>query len=139
GATGRAAAAGLLVPAGGHVPVLAGRPGAGPRTVAAPGLPHPRPGRGERRRRLRPHRGRLRPPELRDLPCPDHRGRLPNGRRPPRKSGYCSRSLMSEPLVFNPFAPGFAEDPYPHYAELREGDPVHEHPMGIWFLWRWAD
>ncbi|WP_020671028.1 cytochrome P450 [Amycolatopsis nigrescens] len=35
---------------------------------------------------------------------------------------------------FNPFAPGFAEDPYPHYAELRAAAPVHEHPLGFWIL-----
>jgi cytochrome P450 len=46
---------------------------------------------------------------------------------------------LTDPLVFNPFTPGFIEDPYPHYAELRAGDPVHQHPMGIWFLWRYGD
>jgi hypothetical protein len=28
------------------------------------------------------------------------------------------------PYVFNPFDPGFGEDPYPRYAELRAVDPV---------------
>lgn len=37
-------------------------------------------------------------------------------------------------LLYNPFAPGFAEDPYPHYRRLREADPVHEHPLGFWLL-----
>src|ERR1051325_8588582 len=46
---------------------------------------------------------------------------------------------MPEPVIFNPFAPGFVEDPYAHYAELREADPVHAHPLGVWFLWRYAD
>ncbi|MGQ0467748.1 MAG: cytochrome P450 [Sporichthyaceae bacterium] len=46
---------------------------------------------------------------------------------------------MPEPVVFNPFTPEFVEDPYPHYAELREADPVHAHPLGVWFLWRYAD
>jgi cytochrome P450 len=45
----------------------------------------------------------------------------------------------SEPYVFNPFAPGFTDDPYPHYARLRELDPVHEHPLGFWILGRHAD
>ena len=42
-------------------------------------------------------------------------------------------------FVFNPFMPGFAEDPYPHYAELRAADPVHEHPLGFWLLSRHED
>lgn len=46
---------------------------------------------------------------------------------------------MPEPVMFNPFTPEFIEDPYPHYAELRIADPVHAHPLGVWFLWRYAD
>ncbi len=42
-------------------------------------------------------------------------------------------------LLFDPSAPGFAEDPYPHYAELRRADPVHEHPGGYWILSRHDD
>jgi cytochrome P450 len=42
-------------------------------------------------------------------------------------------------MHFNPFAPGFVDDPYPHYAQLREQNPVEEHPMGLWFLWRYRD
>ncbi|MCP2336547.1 cytochrome P450 [Actinomadura rupiterrae] len=42
---------------------------------------------------------------------------------------------MSEPeLLFNPFEPGFTDDPYPAYRRLREADPVHESPIGIWLL-----
>ncbi|WP_216214269.1 cytochrome P450 [Amycolatopsis aidingensis] len=41
--------------------------------------------------------------------------------------------------VFDPFAPGFAEDPYPHYAELRERAPVHRHPLGFWVISRYED
>ncbi|WP_028925478.1 cytochrome P450 [Pseudonocardia acaciae] len=41
--------------------------------------------------------------------------------------------------VFDPSRPGFAEDPYPFYAELRAKDPVHEHPLGYWILSRHAD
>jgi cytochrome P450 len=37
-------------------------------------------------------------------------------------------------FVFNPFEDGFAEDPYPHYAELRERAPVQDHPMGFWVV-----
>jgi cytochrome P450 len=43
------------------------------------------------------------------------------------------------PLMFNPFEPGFTDNPYPHLAALREQVPVHEHPMGFWLLLRHAD
>ncbi|GGS41502.1 cytochrome P450 [Actinokineospora fastidiosa] len=43
---------------------------------------------------------------------------------------------MTEMLLFNPFMPGFTDDPYPHYRELRDADPVQEHPMGFWFVSR---
>lgn len=46
---------------------------------------------------------------------------------------------MTSTLVFNPFAPGYAADPYPHLAELRAAVPVHQHPMGFWLLTRHAD
>ena len=48
---------------------------------------------------------------------------------------------MTETAVvgFNPFAPGFTEDPYPHYAELRRHAPVERHELGFWALWRYAD
>jgi cytochrome P450 len=46
---------------------------------------------------------------------------------------------MTEAVVFNPFAPGFDADPYPHYREMRELDPVHQHPLGFWFLTRYDD
>jgi cytochrome P450 len=42
-------------------------------------------------------------------------------------------------LMYNPFQPGFSEDPYPHLAEMREGDPVHESPLGIWVVFRYDD
>jgi cytochrome P450 len=35
------------------------------------------------------------------------------------------------PLFFNPLQPGYYDDPYAHYAELREHDPVHMSPMGM--------
>jgi cytochrome P450 len=41
--------------------------------------------------------------------------------------------------LFNPFLPGFDEDPYEHYRDLRNADPVQEHPMGFWFVTRHAD
>lgn len=35
------------------------------------------------------------------------------------------------PLFFNPLKEGYFDDPYAHYAELREHDPVHMSPMGM--------
>jgi cytochrome P450 len=42
-------------------------------------------------------------------------------------------------VTYNPFAEGFAENPYPQYASLREADPVHHSPFGIWVLFRYDD
>src|SRR4051794_319337 len=42
-------------------------------------------------------------------------------------------------IVFNPFEPGFFDDPYPHYAALREQDPVHHSLIGSWVLTRYDD
>ncbi|MGI8791583.1 MAG: cytochrome P450 [Acidimicrobiales bacterium] len=41
--------------------------------------------------------------------------------------------------VFNPFEPGYIENPYNQLAALREGDPVHETPLGFWFITRYDD
>jgi cytochrome P450 len=46
--------------------------------------------------------------------------------------------LATEPL-FDPFAPGFTDDPYPQYAAVRAAAPVYQHPMGFWLLTRYAD
>ena len=43
------------------------------------------------------------------------------------------------PGLFNPFTPGFDENPYEHYRTVRDTHPVQEHPMGFWFLSRYAD
>jgi cytochrome P450 len=41
---------------------------------------------------------------------------------------------------FDPFAPGVMDDPYPHYAMLRERDPVHHNrELGMYFLSRYED
>ena len=40
------------------------------------------------------------------------------------------------PGVFNPFQPGFDENPYNHYREMRDIQPVQRHPMGVWFVSR---
>ena len=44
----------------------------------------------------------------------------------------------SAPL-FDPFAPGFTDDPYPQYAALRDAAPVYEHPLGFWLLTGYDD
>jgi cytochrome P450 len=41
--------------------------------------------------------------------------------------------------LFDPFAPGFTDDPYPQYAALRAEAPVYEHPFGFWLLTRYDD
>ena len=43
-------------------------------------------------------------------------------------------SQILPPPLFNPFAPGFTDDPYPQYATLRAAAPVYEHPLGFWLL-----
>lgn len=42
-------------------------------------------------------------------------------------------------ISYNPFQPGFTDDPYPHLREMREGDPVHRNMLGIWMLFRYDD
>ena len=54
------------------------------------------------------------------------------------ESGGGGAVTQPEP-VYNPFAPGFAEDPYPQYTALRDGDPVHESPFGVWMVSRYDD
>jgi cytochrome P450 len=38
------------------------------------------------------------------------------------------------PPLFDPFAPGFTDDPYPQYAALRAAVPVYQDPLGFWLL-----
>jgi cytochrome P450 len=47
--------------------------------------------------------------------------------------------VTSEPKPFNPFEPGFAEDPYPQYAELCATNPVQQTPLGLWALFGYDD
>lgn len=47
--------------------------------------------------------------------------------------------VTSEPKPFNPFAPGFAEDPYPQYTELCATNPVQRTPLGLWALFGYDD
>ena len=43
------------------------------------------------------------------------------------------------PRFFNPLQPGYTEDPYPHFAEMREHDPVHLTLLNQWLLFRYDD
>src|SRR6516164_2923664 len=38
------------------------------------------------------------------------------------------------PPLFDPFAPGFTDNPYPQYEVMRAQAPVYEHPFGFWLL-----
>jgi len=42
-------------------------------------------------------------------------------------------------VMYNPFEPGFAADPYPQYAMLRERDPVHQTPFGVTIVFGYDD
>jgi cytochrome P450 len=43
------------------------------------------------------------------------------------------------PPLFDPFAPGFTDDPYPQYAAVRAAAPVYQHPFGFWLLTRYEE
>ena len=47
--------------------------------------------------------------------------------------------MASSELVYNPLLPEFHANPYPFYRRLREEDPVHASPLGIWVLTRYED
>ena len=42
-------------------------------------------------------------------------------------------------VAYNPFEPGFVEDPYSRYAAMREADPVHHSQLEFWALFRHED
>ncbi len=56
-----------------------------------------------------------------------------------RRSSVGGMTAAEPGVMFNPFEPGFFDDPYPHYAALREHDPVHHSPIGSWVLTRYDD
>jgi len=43
------------------------------------------------------------------------------------------------PPLFDPFAPGFTDDPYTQYAVMRAQAPVYQHPFGFWLLTGYAE
>jgi cytochrome P450 len=46
---------------------------------------------------------------------------------------------VAGPPLFNPLAPEFIANPYPHYRRLRETDPMHLTPLGFYVASRHAD
>jgi cytochrome P450 len=48
------------------------------------------------------------------------------------------QTATSAPL-FDPLSPEFIRDPYPHYARLRETDPMHLTPLGMYVASRHAE
>jgi len=48
------------------------------------------------------------------------------------------QTATTEPL-FNPLAPEFIRDPYPHYARLRDTDPMHQTAFGSFVASRHAE
>ncbi len=47
--------------------------------------------------------------------------------------------MASSEVFYNPLMPEFHANPYPFYRRLREEDPVHASPLGIWVLTRYDD
>jgi cytochrome P450 len=43
------------------------------------------------------------------------------------------------PVFFNPLDPDYQANPYPFLAELREREPVHQSPLGLWMLFEYQD
>ena len=43
------------------------------------------------------------------------------------------------PAMLNPFEPGFFADPYAQYRLVREQDPAHLSPIGMWAFFRYDD
>jgi cytochrome P450 len=41
--------------------------------------------------------------------------------------------------VFNPLDPAYLADPYPFLAALRELEPIHQSPLGIWMLFGYEE
>lgn len=48
-------------------------------------------------------------------------------------------TTSTAPIIYNPFDPEVHADPYPHYRELREQDPVHRAEVDLWVLTRYDD
>jgi len=57
----------------------------------------------------------------------------------PDQAGDHGGAEPGQEIFLNPFAPGFFDDPYVQYRELREQAPVHQSPLGPWTLLRYED
>ncbi len=42
-------------------------------------------------------------------------------------------------MTWNPYSPGYFENPYPHLAACREHIPIHKGVHGFWLFFRYAD
>jgi cytochrome P450 len=47
--------------------------------------------------------------------------------------------MATDEALFNPLTPEFHANPYPFYHRMRETDPVHLSPLGLWVLTRYDD
>jgi len=47
--------------------------------------------------------------------------------------------VASSEVLYDPLLPEFHANPYPFYRRLREEDPVHASPFGMWILTRYDD
>ncbi|MFI5372108.1 MAG: cytochrome P450, partial [Candidatus Eisenbacteria bacterium] len=56
----------------------------------------------------------------------------------PTTGGSAGAGLPDEPR-FNPFEPGFAEDPYPQYLAICQREPVQQTPLGLWAIFDYDD
>lgn len=68
---------------------------------------------------------------------PGDRGERVDDVRP--AAGGNGAGVQQDAAMFNPFAPGFFDDPYSHYAVLREQDPVHRTPFDVWILFGYEE
>jgi cytochrome P450 len=48
-------------------------------------------------------------------------------------------SVEATPPFFNPLDEGYMENPYPHFGEMRDGDPAHLSLIDLWVLFRHDD
>lgn len=50
-----------------------------------------------------------------------------------------AEAASATPLLFDPLSPEFIRNPYPHYERLRQVDPVHITPHGMYLVSRHGD
>ncbi len=47
--------------------------------------------------------------------------------------------MLDMSVRYDPFDPAFRDDPYPTWTALRESEPMHRSPIGVYVLTRYAD